>query len=96
MDALETASLLFSFPDDIVIALMRTTTSEVVLHIASRRPCATCPLCEQPSERVQWTVCETVADLPCAGRRVILALTVRKFVLSTPSCPRQNFHRADS
>src|SRR5215471_12845667 len=53
MDALDTASLLFSFPDDIVISLIRATTSEVVLHIASRRPCATCPLCEQPSERVQ-------------------------------------------
>jgi transposase len=32
-----------------------------------------------------------VADLPCAGRRVILALTVRKFVCSTPACPRQIF-----
>ena len=91
MDALETASLLFSFPDDIVISLMRTTTSEVVLHIASRRPCATCPLCEQPSERVHGRYGRTVADLPCAGRRVILALTVRKFVCTTPTCPRQIF-----
>ena len=87
MDALETASLLFSFPDDIVISLMRATKSEVVLHIASRRPCATCPLCEQPSERVHGRYGRTVADLPCAGRRVILALTVRKFVCRTPSCP---------
>jgi len=33
----------------------------------------------------------TVADLPCAGRTVILALTVRKFVCSTPGCPRSIF-----
>src|SRR5205823_7157578 len=33
----------------------------------------------------------TVADLPCAGRRVILSLTVRKFVCTTPTCPRQVF-----
>ena len=33
----------------------------------------------------------TVADLPCAGRNVILALTVRKFVCSTPGCPRRIF-----
>lgn len=46
METLEAASLLFSFPDDIVISLMGATTSEVMLHIASRRPCATCPLCE--------------------------------------------------
>ena len=32
-----------------------------------------------------------MADLPCAGRRVILSLTVRKFVCSTPTCPRQIF-----
>lgn len=32
-----------------------------------------------------------MADLPCAGRRVILALTVRKFVCRTLSCPRQIF-----
>jgi hypothetical protein len=91
MGALETASLLFSFPYDIVISLMRTTKSEVVLHIASRRPCATCPLCEQPSERVHGRYGGTVADLPCAGRRVILALTVRKFVCRASSCQRQIF-----
>ena len=33
----------------------------------------------------------TVADLPCAGRRVLLALTVRKFICHTPTCPRQIF-----
>ena len=32
-----------------------------------------------------------MADLPCGGRRVILALTVRKFVCSAPTCPRQIF-----
>jgi len=91
MDVVDTASLLFSFPDDIIISSIRTTTTEVVLHIASRRPCATCPLCEQPSERVHGRYARTVADLPCAGRRVMLALTVRKFVCTTPTCPRQIF-----
>src|SRR5262249_48338344 len=33
----------------------------------------------------------TVADLPCAGRNVILALTVRKFVCGTPMCPCKIF-----
>src|SRR2546430_12896688 len=91
MDVVDTASLLFSFPDDIIISSIRTTTTEVVLHIASRRPCATCPLCEQPSERVHGRYARTVAGLPCAGRRVMLALTVRKFVCTTPTCPRQIF-----
>lgn len=52
MDGLDTASLLFSFPNDIIISLIRTTTGEVVLHIACRLQCATCPLCGHPSERV--------------------------------------------
>jgi transposase len=32
-----------------------------------------------------------VADVPCGGRRVTLALTVRKFVCGTPDCPRNIF-----
>ena len=33
----------------------------------------------------------TVADLACAGRRVVLQLRVRKFVCGTPTCPQQIF-----
>ena len=91
MGELDMASFLFSFPNDIVVSSVRATTTEVVLHIACRRPCAACPLCEQLSERVHGQYGRTVADLPCAGRRVILALTVRKFVCTTPTCPRQIF-----
>lgn len=87
----DAVSLLFSFPDDIVISSVRATTTEVVLHIACRRRGAACPLCQQSSERVHGQYGRTVADLPCAGRRVILALTVRKFVCTTPTCPRQIF-----
>ena len=32
-----------------------------------------------------------VADLPCAGRNVILALTLRKFVCGTSTRPRKIF-----
>jgi len=32
-----------------------------------------------------------VADVPCGGRLVTLALTIRKFVCSTKSCPRRIF-----
>lgn len=91
MEDLDTVSRLFSFPNDIVISSVRATTTEVVLHLACRRSSAACPLCQQPSERVHGHYGRTVADLPCAGRRVILALTVRKFVCSTPTCSRQIF-----
>jgi transposase len=91
MGDLDTASLLFSLPDGICISSVRTTTTEVVVHIVCQRPCAACPLCQQPSERVHGTYVRMVADLPCAGRRVILRLSVRKFVCGTPACPRQIF-----
>lgn len=91
MGDLDTVSLLFSFPDDIVISSVRSTPIEVVLQIACRRTTAACPLCQQPSERMHGHYGRTVADLPCAGRRVILALTVRKFVCTTSTCPRQIF-----
>ena len=91
MSELDTASLFFSLPDGIFVSSVRATTTELVLHIACRRACAICPLCQQPTERVHGQYGRTVADLPCAGRRVILALTVRKFVCGIPTCPRKIF-----
>jgi transposase len=91
MGDLDTASLLLSLPDDIFISSVRATTTELVVRIACQRSCAACPLCQQTSERVHGTYGRTVADLPCAGRRVILRLSVRKFVCRTPTCPRQIF-----
>lgn len=91
MGELDMVSLLFSLPDGICVSSVRATPTEVVLQIACRRTSAACPVCQQPSERVHGHYGRTVADLPCAGRRVILALTVRKFVCTTPTCPRQIF-----
>jgi transposase len=87
----DTTSPFLPLPDGICILSVRTTTTELVVHIACRRLCAACPLCQQPAERIHGNYVRTVADLPCAGRRVILALTVRKFVCGTPACPRQVF-----
>ncbi len=91
MGDLDIASLFLSLPDDIFVSSVRATTTELVVRIACQRSCAACPLCQQISERVHGTYGRTVADLPCAGRRVILRLSVRKFVCRTPTCPRQIF-----
>src|SRR5205085_7445966 len=50
-----------------------------------------CPGCQQPSARIHSRYQRLVADLPCAGRNVLLVLTVRKFVCGTPGCPRKIF-----
>jgi transposase len=78
-------------PSGIVIASVQPTTTSLVVQIACRHPCAACPLCGQSSERIHGHYTRTVADLPCEGRRVILALTVRKFVCGTLTCPRKFF-----
>jgi transposase len=91
MSNLDTASPFLPLPDGIFISSVRPSMTELVVHIACWRPCAACPLCQQPSERVHGNYGRTVADLPCAGRRVILSLTVRKFVCATPTCPRKIF-----
>jgi hypothetical protein len=87
----DTVSLFLSLPDSIFISSVRATTTELVVHIACQRSCAACPVCQQISERIHGTSVRTVADLPSAGRRVILRLSVRKFVCSVPSCLRQIF-----
>ena len=91
MSHLGTTSPFLPLPDGIVIASVHPMATSLVVQIACCHLIAACPLCQQPSERVHGDYVRTVADLPCAGRRVILSLTVRKFVCATPTCPRKIF-----
>lgn len=91
MDGLDTTSPFLPLPDGLVIVSLAETNTQLVVRVACRFPTACCPLCQLPSDRIHGRYGRTVADLSCAGRRVILALTVRKFVCRTPTCPRQIF-----
>jgi transposase len=91
MDCLDTASPFLPLPHGLVITSLAATETHLVVHVACTSPTACCPLCQQPSDRIHGHYGRTVADLPCAGRHVILALTVRKFVCPTPTCPQQIF-----
>jgi len=91
MNPLEISSPFLPLPDGIVIVSIHVEMGSVVVHITCCLPHALCPLCGEPSERIHGGYVRTVADLPCAGRRVILKLSVRKFVCSTPGCPRKIF-----
>jgi transposase len=93
MDPREMAlfSSLFHLPAGIAITSVHPSATELVMCLACHAPSMQCPACHQPSARIHGHYPRTVADLPCAGRNVILALTVRKFVCSTPGCPRQIF-----
>jgi len=69
----------------------------VLVHITCRRSSAYCPSCQSSSERVHGTYQRSEASLPCAGRRVLLKLLVRKFVCGNPLCTHKIFtERLDS
>lgn len=93
MDPREMAlfSRAFHLPAGIAVTSVHPSASELVIGVACLAPSMPCPACHQPSARIHGHYQRTVADLPCAGRNVILALAVRKFVCSTPNCPRTIF-----
>jgi transposase len=93
MDAQERdlLSSLFHFPTGVAIESVHPSVHELLIHVACCHPTMACPECQQPSARIHGRYRRTVADLPCAGRNVILMLTVRKFVCGTPTCPRKIF-----
>lgn len=50
-----------------------------------------CPECGTTSHRVHSRYPRMICDLPCAGRRIELQLTVRRFVCSANQCRRKIF-----
>src|SRR6266480_2614470 len=93
MDLREIAlfSHVFHLPAEITMTSVDPSPTELVMGVACLPPRMECPECHQPSARIHGSYQRTVADLPCAGRNVILVLTVRKFVCGTPTCPRKIF-----
>ncbi len=93
MGSVDTESLasLFLLPDTIAVEALYPSKTHLTVQVACMLKNAACPLCERPSERIHSKYRRTVADVPCGGRRVTLALTVRKFVCDTPECPRKIF-----
>lgn len=63
------------------------------LQISLRCAAATarCPRCRRRSRRVHSTYSRRIADLPIAGRVVVLRLRVRRFRCPSSRCPRRIF-----
>ncbi len=87
----EMLSSVFHFPAGITIDSIDPSANELVIRIACDFPSMPCPECQQRSARIHSRYQRLIADLPCAGRNVILALTLRKFVCGTSTCPRKIF-----
>src|ERR1700693_1435509 len=93
MEPKEAARLasIFHLPAGITITSVHPSASELVVRVACHAASMPCPTCRQLSTRIHGNSERAVADLPCAGRNVLLMLTVRKFVCSIASCPHQIF-----
>src|SRR5712691_4634610 len=91
MGSRELFASVFHFPAGITIDSIDPSANELVIGVACDFPSMPCPECQQPSARIHSRYQRLVADLPCAGRHVLLMLTVRKFVCSSPTCPRKIF-----
>src|SRR5260370_37070112 len=85
----ETLASLFLLPENIAVEAVYPTKSRLTLQISCTLKSASCPLCQQSSERIHGRYGRTVADVPCGGRLVKLALTVRQFACSTQACARR-------
>ena len=63
----------------------------LAIAVVSERPSSCCPLCAQASSQVHSQYQRTLRDVPCAGRKVVLHLCVRKFFCRNPDCARKIF-----
>ena len=84
-------SSILHLPAGLTITSVHPSATDLVIGVACHAPSMPCPECHQLSARIHGSYQRTVADLPCAGRNVLLMLTVRKFVCSTPTCPHKIF-----
>src|SRR5262247_3450146 len=66
-------------------------TAQITLRVQSTQPCAPCPLCATPAQRIHSDYGRTLADLPWAQYRVCLQLRVRKWFCRNRTCPRRIF-----
>ncbi len=87
---MEETSLL-SLPEGMVVDQITRTENGLLIEIVATSATSCCPSCSEPSSSIHCHYRRTLRDAPCAGRRVQLVLTVRKFSCRNPYCERKVF-----
>ncbi len=82
---------LLPLPDGMLIDQIQITATGLLISVISTHPTSCCPLCAEPSSSIKSHYRRTVRDVPCGGRQVLLALTVRKFYCRNAYCSRNVF-----
>src|ERR1051326_5729257 len=78
-------------PSTLSIDLVESEGQMLLVHLHATTQSAPCPRCGVPGSRVHSRYTRTVADVSCAGQRLVLKLTVRKWVCSEASCAQRIF-----
>ena len=78
-------------PAGLVIEHAEIDTDCVFLDVRASAVSAMCPCCGTCSRRIQSRYLRQAADLPIAGRRVVLRVTVRRFWCDAVLCRRRIF-----
>ncbi len=78
-------------PDGLESIAVSETAEELLVRVISTRPSSPCPVCSTPSAAVHSSYRRKPLDLPCAGRRIRLFLSVRKFFCRVSTYPRKVF-----
>src|SRR5690349_19099827 len=84
-------TLLLPLPEGMLIEQIETQENALVIAVVATQPTSCCPLCSETSSSIHSHYRRVVRDAPCAGRRVQLLLTVRKFYCRNPLCERKVF-----
>lgn len=74
--------------------IVESADEEKRVMVVSERSAAErrqCPRCGRSSGRVHSRYVRIIADLPCAGKKVRLRLTARRFVCEATSCQQRIF-----
>ncbi|MEV6750602.1 transposase family protein [Streptomyces sp. NPDC051080] len=83
--------LLFLSDPEVAVMSAEDDGEAIWIGIARKSAGAECPGCGRWSNRLHGSYLRFPADLPSAGRRVVLRLQVRRFICADTSCGRQTF-----
>src|SRR5947209_17022112 len=82
---------LLPLPEGMLIDQIQITENGLVVSVIATHSTSCCPLCALASSSIKSHYRRSLQDVPCGGRRVQLALTVRKFYCRNPLCERKVF-----
>src|SRR5450755_4330868 len=82
---------LLHLPEGMLIDQIHMSENGVVIEVVATHPTSCCPLCSEMSSSIQSHYRRILRDAPCAGRRVQLVLTLRKFYCRNQLCERKVF-----